>query len=91
MKNVLNQMIVYCLRYGDEIKMKEVVYSKALTEEHIRKITKDERTSTLILHMLASKTNDKINLCNIVVHKNANNEIVRLCKKRFSELSPVAA
>ena len=86
MKNVLDQMITHCLRYADEIKMKEVINHKNLNERHIKRITKDERTPSAILHLLVAKTNEKLNLCNIVVHKNTKNETVILCKKRFNEL-----
>lgn len=66
--------------------MKNFVINENLKEKHIAKIAKDERTTSLIFHFLAAKTNDRLNLCNIVVHKNTNYETVRLCNKRFDEL-----
>lgn len=49
--------------------MKNFVINENLKEKHIVKIAKDERTTSLIFHFLAAKTNDRLNLCNIVVHK----------------------
>lgn len=83
MQELISKMIAHCLAVKDEKRLCEVISTNELKSVHIAQLLSDKDISSSVLICLVENVNDKLDLCRVIVHEKATDEVIRAAKERL--------